>query len=162
MDGDVDVGEGVAVDYGEVGGEVGGDGAELGGFVEEGGGGDGGGLEGLLWRHAGSDEPGEFAGVFAEHGVDGVAAHGDFHAGFLGAACGFEVALDEALEAILEAGGVADLVAVVDVIAVVVDGGDVVGAALDHFVDGGVVHVGGVLERVGAGADGVARTVGAV
>jgi hypothetical protein len=70
VDGDGDVGEGVAVYYGEVGGEVGGDGAEVGGFVEEGGGGGGGGLEGLLGGHAGFDEAGEFAGVSNLGGVN--------------------------------------------------------------------------------------------
>ena len=43
-----------------------------------------------------------------------------------------------------------------------VDGGNVEGAALGHFLDGGVVHVGGVFERVGAGANGVAGAIGSV
>ena len=62
----------------------------------------------------------------------------------------------------LKAIRVTNLLPVIEVVAVVVDGGDVEGAALDHFLDGGVVHVRGVLEGIGAGADGVARAGGAV
>jgi hypothetical protein len=120
VDGGLDVGEGVAVDDGEVGGEVGGDGAKVGGFVEEGGGGGGGGLEGLLGGHAGFDEPGEFAGVFAEHGVVGSLPMAIFTpAGGRGG----QAALDEGLNAIFEAGSVGDFVAVVDAIADVIDSG---------------------------------------
>jgi len=131
-------------------------------MAEEFGGVGGGGAQGLLGSHASFDEPGEFAGVFPKHGIDGVGAHGEFHAGFEGFARGFEITFDERLRLFLKSIRVANLLPVVQVVAIVVDGGDVKRAALDHFLDGGVVHVGGVLERVGAGADGVARAVRSV
>src|SRR5262249_4026676 len=55
--------------------------------------------------------------------------------------------------------GVSNLLPVIEVIAVVVDGRHVESAAFDHFGDGGVVHIGGVFDRVGAGAHRVACTV---
>src|SRR5260221_5552515 len=122
----------------------------------------GGGAQGLLRGHACFDEPAEFAGVFPIHGVDGVGAHGEFHAGFVGFAGGFQIAFDKCFRFFLESIRVANLLPVVQVIAVVVDSRHIKSAALGHFLDGGVVHVGGVFERVGASANGVARAIGSV
>src|SRR6266481_1006429 len=162
FDGDVDVGEWVAFDGDEVGEIAGGYGAEFGGLAEEFGGVGGRGAQGLLGSHASFDEPAEFACVFPKHGVDGVGAHGEFHASFVGFARSFEIAFDERLGLFLKSIRVTNLLPIVQVVAIVVDGGDVKGAAAGHFLDGGVVHVGGVFEGVGAGADGVARAIGSV
>src|SRR5207248_11105812 len=59
----------------------------------------------------------------------------------------FQIALDECFGLFLKAVGIANLLPVVQVIAVVVDRRDVKRATLRHFRDRGVVHVGGVLER---------------
>ena len=131
-------------------------------MAEEFGGVGGGSAQGLLGSHARFDEPGEFARVFPKHGVDGVGAHGEFHAGYVGFARGFEIAFDERLGFFLKSIRITNLLPVIEVIAVVIDGGNVEGAAAGHFLDGGVVHVGRVFERVGAGADGVARAIRSV
>jgi len=162
FDGDVDVCEGVAFDGDEVGEIAGGYGAEFGGLAEQVGGVGGGGAEGLLGSHAGFDEPAEFASVFSKHGVDGVGAHGEFHAGFESFARGFEIAFDERLGLFLKSIRVTNLLPVVQVVAIVINGWHIKRAATRHFLDGGVVHVGGVFEGVGAGADSVARAIGSV
>src|SRR5258708_24256373 len=122
----------------------------------------GGGAQGLLGSHGCFDELAEFVGIFSKHGVDGVGAHGEFHAGFVGFAGGFQIALDKCFRFFLETIRIANLVPVVQVIAVVVDSWHIKRATLGHFLDGGVVHVGGVFERVCAGADGVAGAIGSV
>src|SRR5258708_1716202 len=131
-------------------------------MAEQFGGVGGGGAQGLLGSHACFDEPAEFAGVFPKHGVDGVGAHGEFHAGFVGFARGFEIAFDKRFRFFLETIRVANLLPVVQVVAIVINGRHIKRAALGHFLDGGVVHVGGMFERVGAGANGVAGAIGSV
>jgi len=80
----------------------------------------------------------------------------------VGFARGFQISRDEGLQALFESRRVTDSVSVIDVIAIVIDGGDVEGAPPGHFVNGGVVHVRGVLDGIGAGAHGVACAIGTV
>src|SRR5258708_4221482 len=159
FDGYVDVCEWVAFDGDEVGEIAGGYGAEFGGLAEEFGGVGGGGAQGLLGSHTRFDEPAEFASVFPIHGVDGVGAHGEFHACFKSFARGFEIAFDERLGLFLKSIRVTNLLPVVQVVAIVINGWHIKRAAAGHFLDGGVVHVGGVFEGVGAGAGGGGRAV---
>src|SRR5207302_9266890 len=63
---------------------------------------------------------------------------------------------------LLKAVGIANLLPVVQVIAVVIDGGDVKRAALGHCLIRGLVHVRGTFEGIGSRADCVPRAVGAV
>src|SRR5258708_39582102 len=105
----------------------------------------GGGAQGLLGSHGCFDEPAEFAGVFSKHGVDGVGAHGEFHAGFVGFAGGFQIAFDKCFWFFLETLRIAYLLPVVQVIAVVVDSWHIKSATLGHFLGGGVVQMCGLV-----------------
>src|SRR4029077_11744995 len=86
------------------------------------------------------------------------------YSSFVRATSGFKIAPDVVMQS------VSDLLFVVptengdvlNVPALVIDSGNVKGAAAGHIGDGIVVHIRGVLDGIGAGADGVARTVGAV
>ena len=123
MDGDVNVCEWVPFDGDKVSEIAGSDGAELCGLAEKFGSVCRGGVQGLFRSHAGFDEPAQFARVLPKHGVDGVGAHGEFHPGFEGFARGLQIALDERLRLFLKSIRVPNLLPVVQVVAIVVDGG---------------------------------------
>src|ERR1700674_4960109 len=164
IDGDVDVGKRVAFDGYNVCKITWHDGAELFFLAEKCGGVGGGGGQSLRWGHAQLHEPAELARVFAAHGEERIRTHGEADAGFEGPARGLEIAADVIIQTI---GGLLFVFPsengdVLDIPAVVIDCGDVEGAAASHVGDGFVVHVRGVLDGIGAGADGVARTVGTI
>ena len=96
--------------------------------------------------------------VQAEGGVDGIGADEHARAGSVGLLRRGEIALDVVAQVLLRLGReVVHVVGAVDIMLIVIDGRHVPDALAHQFGDGGVVHVGGVFERVGPGANGVAR-----
>src|SRR5689334_15838593 len=98
VDGDLNVGEGITLDGHEVGIPPRSCATKIGGPSEQVRAVNGSGFERLFRSHPGFYEPGQLAGVLAEHAEDGVRPHRERHAGLPRALRGLEVAGDVAIE----------------------------------------------------------------